>query len=196
MSVIRAFIAIDFPLIIHQRLHKVSQQLRDAMRGLPIRWIPVENIHLTLKFLGEVSANHANMLTDMLQAEANQRFPFELSIGSLGAYPSTSRPRVIWVGIEAPSELATLQSAIEQGAARLGYPPESRGFSPHLTLGRVGKNVSVSEIHQISDALYNVKVGFLGAVRVDQIHLVRSDLRPSGAVYSHIFSVHLVEKDQ
>ena len=191
MSVIRAFIAIDLTPEIQQHVDQVLVQFKNRLAGVPVRWVPAENIHLTLKFLGEVSLSNLEMLKKILQSETANHSPFEFSVGGVGAFPSPRHPRVVWVGIEAPPDLANLQRSIETAMARLGYAKEDRPFSPHLTLGRVSRNATSRDTHAIGDALEAMKIGFLGAANADFVHLYHSDLKPSGAIYSRIFSTPL-----
>jgi 2'-5' RNA ligase len=128
------------------------------------------------------------MLKKIVRAETNRCPGFEISVGNLGAFPSTSRPRVVWVGVEAPQELFTLQRGIENEAAQLGYAPENRPFSPHLTLGRLSRNARTEQIRDVGESLVKYKIGFLGLTRVNEVHLYKSDLRPGGAVYTSIYA--------
>lgn len=191
MSVIRAFIAIEMPSEIQASLSQVSANLAAELAGIPIRWIPAENIHLTLKFLGDVSISNVELLKGILSAEAVLHTPFEISVGELGAFPSQSRPRVLWVAVQAPSELQSIRSGLENETARIGYSREKRTFSPHLTLGRVSRNANSREVRKVCEVLSHHKVGFLGAARVEKLHLFRSDLKPGGAVYTIQFSAFL-----
>jgi 2'-5' RNA ligase len=193
MSVIRAFIAIALPPDIQECLQLVSTNLKEQLGEKAVRWVPVENIHLTLKFLGDVSVANLDVLKEIISAEAASHKPMEFSVGRLGAFPKARRPRVIWVGVEAPSELFALQRGIEARTTRVGYPPDERDFSPHLTLGRVTRTASPGEVRKIGDVLSSSSVGFLGAARVQTLHLFKSDLQPSGAVYSKMFSAPLGE---
>jgi 2'-5' RNA ligase len=194
MSVIRAFIAIDLLPDVQDCLEQVSSQLKEQLGEKSVRWAPVQNIHLTLKFLGDVSINNLDVLQEILTGEAALHKPMEISIGRLGAFPKIRRPRVIWVGVEAPSELMVLQRSIEARTTRVGYPPDERAFSPHLTLGRVSRTASPGDVRQIGEVLSASPIGFLGVSRIQAVHLFKSDLQPSGAVYSKIFSAPL--KDQ
>ncbi len=193
MSVIRAFIAIDLSPEIQQRLDKVLEDFKNQLANIPVRWVAVTNIHLTLKFMGDVSISNLALLTNMLQAEVSTHHQFEISVGSSGAFPNLRQPRVIWVGIEAPQELIAIQNGIEAATARLGYTREDRPFSPHLTLGRVPRNATTQDVKDISKVLETNKVGFLGVTCVEQIHLYRSDLHPTGAVYTQLFSSELLK---
>jgi len=191
MSVIRAFIAIDLTSEIRTCLDQVIGQLRKGLEGVPIRWVPAENIHLTLKFLGDVSVSNLDMLKKILQTEVSSHNPFEFSVGGLWAFPSVRHPRVLWIGVEAPPELSVIQHGIELAMERLGYQREDKPFSPHLTVGRVSRNATAKDVHSISALLETTRVGFLGAANVTEIHLYRSELKPSGAIYSQIYTAAL-----
>jgi RNA 2',3'-cyclic 3'-phosphodiesterase len=191
MSIIRAFIAIDLSAEIQQRLNDVLENYKALLNNIPIRWVPVSNIHLTLKFLGEVSTSNLNILTDMIQTEVTSHHQFEISVGRSGAFPNNRQPRIIWIGVEAPQELTSIQIGIETATARLGYAREERTFSPHLTIGRVSRNVPMQDVKLISQTLENNRVGFLGAICIEKVHLYKSDLLPTGAVYTRIFTASL-----
>ncbi len=193
MSVIRAFIAIDLSKDIQRRLEEVVGDFKTKLTDIPVRWVAAENIHLTLKFLGDVSLTNLNLLTDMLQTEISTHHQFDITVGGSGAFPNLRQPRIIWVGVEAPAELAAIQNGIEAATGRLGYAREERPFSPHLTLGRVSRNATSQEVKAISGILEKNRVGFLGATCVEQVYLYRSDLHPTGAVYSQIYSASLIK---
>jgi len=191
MNVIRAFIAIDLSPGLQGKLKDVTALLKDRLQGLPVRWVQVKNIHLTLKFLGDVSISNIQVLQDSLQVEASSFHPFEIKVGGLGAFPSFHRPRVIWIGVAAPQELYALQRRIEIEAERLGYARDEQRFSPHLTLGRLARNASVAEVHQIGEILEQIKVETLGEMQVQGVNLYKSDLQPSGAVYTCLYTAHM-----
>ncbi len=188
MSVIRAFIAVDLPVEIQECLDHIVNSLKQGMGNVPVRWVASQNIHLTLKFLGDVSLNNLEVLQEALHQEAANHKSMVISIGGVGAFPKIRSPRVIWVGVEAPPELEILQRGIDSQTTRIGYAPDRRPFSPHLTLGRVSRNASPQEVRKIGDVLTNQKVGFLGVARIRSVHLYRSDLRPDGAVYTRLFT--------
>jgi 2'-5' RNA ligase len=191
MSLLRAFIAVEIPSGIHQAIEVQTTPIRTALNTLLVRWVPSENIHLTLKFLGDVSPANVDLLEQMLSVEVCQHRAFEIGFGGLGAFPSPKRPRVIWIGIQAPAGLEALQHGIEAATATLGYPDEERPFSPHLTIGRVKQNVSSADIQKIRTALEKTEVGSLGRTKVSAVHLFKSDLKPAGAVYTRLFSAPL-----
>jgi 2'-5' RNA ligase len=192
MSVIRAFIAIELSAEIRRSLDRVSKGLRQQLQGVPVRWVPADNIHLTLKFLGNVSLANLDVLKKLIQSEASRYASFEFSVGDVGAFPSIRRPRVVMVHVQAPATLASLQRGLEEQSRRLGYEPERRPFTPHLTIGRVSNNASNAQIQLIGQTLETAKVGFLGAMQVQAVSLFQSDLQPSGAVYTCLYSADLI----
>lgn len=192
-SVFRAFIAIDLSPDILNRIDEVSARLQGRMGKLPVRWVPAENVHLTLKFLGDVSTTYVDNLEEIIRHAAASHDCFEMSVGSLGVFPNARRPRVIWLGVEAPPVLMTIQRGIDQETNRLGYETKNQTFSPHLTIGRVSRGADYRELKEISDILETETVGFLGATRVEKINLYRSDLMPNGAQYTKVASVSLLD---
>jgi len=190
MSLVRTFIALEIPHELQQLIHKETAHLRNRI-GTLVRWVPPGNMHLTLKFLGNISPANVDILTQMMRAEADSCQPFVMQVGRLASFPSPKRPRVIYIGLQAPAELETLQHGIESATTRLGYESEERGFSPHLTIGRVRQNISASDQQKIRRALEETQIDSLGTARVDSVHLYNSDLKPTGSVYTRLFSAPL-----
>jgi RNA 2',3'-cyclic 3'-phosphodiesterase len=188
MGMIRAFIALDLAAESLQRLEEVNRQLKQRLPGAAVRWVAVKNIHLTLKFLGDVSEANLPVVYEIIRKEAEKQASFEIHIGGLGVFPSVSRPRVIWVGVQAPPELAAVQHIVDVETARIGYASEERAFSPHLTLGRVTRNALSEEIRQIANGISLLNIGDLGASRIQAVHFYRSDLTPQGSIYTRLYS--------
>ncbi len=191
MVMLRAFIAIEIPVVIQEAIHRETAGLQKALTRPLVRWVAPQNVHLTLKFLGAVSPANLELLAQALTVEASQHDSFSISVGELGVFPSPRRPRVVWIGIEAPTALNALQRMVEAIAARLGYAAEVRSFSPHLTIGRVSQQVSPAEIQKIRAAIEGVKVGILGTTHVNAVHIFKSDLQPTGSVYTHLYAAPL-----
>jgi 2'-5' RNA ligase len=190
MSLLRLFIAVEIPHEIQQNIHQETAAIQKEIGGL-VRWVPPGNMHLTLKFLGDVSTPNVDFLTQMLRTEAEGIDCFSFHLAGIGSFPSPKRPRVIYIGIQAPAALVTLQRGIESASRRLGYPSEERPFSPHLTLGRVRQNATAADQQKIRRTLEGIQVDVLGTARVDSVHLFKSDLKPGGSVYSRLYSAPL-----
>ena len=180
----------DIPPTIQKTIQYNVETLRKAI-GTSVRWVPVKNIHLTLKFLGDVSHNDVDKLTQMLSTESDTRVSFDITIGGLGSFPNSKRARVVFFRTQAPAELDALQRGIESATTRLGFEADTRPFSPHLTIGRVRDQITASEQEKIRKTLEETKIDSLGTARVDSIHLYKSELKPGGSVYTKLFSVPL-----
>jgi len=191
MSLLRAFIAIELPKNTLDAIEKQTARLRQILGNDIIRWVPTQNMHLTLKFLGDIATSHVDFLKQLLTREADSHPQFNLQLGGLGSFPTSRRPRLLWIGIHAPADLASLQKSIEAGTTRLGYEQEERAFSPHLTIGRTRQTISQPELQKIRAALDTIQLGNIGIVRVDSVHLIKSDLQPSGSIYTKLFSAPL-----
>lgn len=194
MSQLRAFIAIEFAPQIQDAIGKQITALQQVIVPKVIRWVPKENLHLTLKFLGELSPNHLEFIRQALSQEAAGISPFEIQAGGLGAFPTLRNPRVIWVGLHGPGELIDLHKGLDKSIGRLGFPRDDRKFSPHLTIGRVHPGTSPAELKKVHEVLASRQLGNIGQCKVDAIHLFKSDLTSSGAIYTKIYSADLNHK--
>jgi 2'-5' RNA ligase len=190
MSLLRAFIAIEIPEEIKKEIAGQTVELRRVV-GRSVRWSATDHIHLTLKFLGEISSSNLDFLTQALKTEAGQHAPFEMTVGGLGAFPNPRRARVIWIGLDAPAALRRLQHNIEAATARLGYPAEGKPFSAHLTIGRVREQISSAEAQSLRNILESTNVGIFGTFAAKFVHLFRSDLQPGGPLYTCLFTAAL-----
>ena len=157
----RAFLAAELPISLQDPIHAATAGLRQVLGDSLVRWVHPQNVHLTLKFLGDVAPSNLDLIHQMLVTEASQFAAFDVQVEGLGSYPNSRRARVLWVGLNAPAELASLQSAIEAATARLGYESEERGFSPHLTIGRVRQSASSADLQKIRVALEETHLGLL-----------------------------------
>jgi RNA 2',3'-cyclic 3'-phosphodiesterase len=190
MSLLRAFIAVEIPIAVRQAVGEATSDLQKGIGSL-VRWVPMENMHLTLKFLGDISPLNVDMLTQMIRSEVDLYNCFEIQFNGLSSFPNLKRPRVIYIGIRAPATLVALHRGIEAASRRLGYESEERGFSPHLTIGRVKQNVTGTEQQAIRRALEGAKIDSLGTARVDSVDLFKSDLKSTGSVYTRLYSAPL-----
>ncbi len=191
MSVQRAFIAIELPAITQDAIQKQTARLQQSLGDEFIRWVPPANLHITLKFLGDIAATHMDFIKQALTRLTSTHSEFDLQIGGLGSFPNSKRPRVLWVGLHASNTLTALQSDVEANMVKLGYEKEERAFSAHLTIGRVKQNPSYAELQQIRTALETIQLGNIHTTRVDSIHLYQSELKSTGSIYTKLFSSKL-----
>lgn len=191
MTQLRAFIAIDLPQPIQDSIEKQTVRLHQTLGNQIIRWTPIQNMHLTLKFLGNIPNNHVDFLKQMLTQTADSHSAFDLQIGGIGSFPNAKLPRVLWLGIHAAAELMSIQRDVDAGASRLGYEKEARAFSPHLTLGRVRQNIQPSDLQKIRSTFDTFQLGKIPSARVDSVHLYQSELNSEGSIYTKLFSVSL-----
>lgn len=192
MNLIRAFIAIEFPPELKQSIAAHSVRLQKLL-GQAVRWVAPNNFHLTLKFLGDISPGGLSELQQALRLETQKYPPFSITLGGLGVFPGVNRPRVIWVGVQMPPVLGRLQQDVDRATTRLGYSGDEKGFSAHLTLGRVREQISPTEQQALRQVLESARIPEIGTLSVHQIHLIRSDLRPGGSVYTPLFAAQLGE---
>lgn len=191
MNSVRAFIALEIPPLIQESIEKQTARLRHELGNDHVRWVPTHNLHLTLKFLGDVATSHMDFIKSMLNQIAETHTAFDLQIGGIGSFPNLKQPRIIWVGIYAPAGLVPLQKSIEERIVRLGYEKEERPFSPHLTLGRIRQKLTALETKKISNTLSTIQLGKIGIARVNSLHLYQSDLNSEGSLYTKLFSTPL-----
>ncbi len=181
----RAFVALELPEKLKQRFTEVCELLRTP--DAKVRWVAPENIHLTLKFLGDINDHQAGAIGDAVHAVSTEFAPFSLEIGGIGAFPNRRNPRVIWMGVSPNPDLKRLFVKIEKAATSSGVSAEGRSFSPHLTIGRVKFLERRSRL-----------IGLLREVGVepffyllDRLTLFESRLTPEGPVYRPVVSEYL-----
>ncbi|MFQ5602174.1 MAG: RNA 2',3'-cyclic phosphodiesterase [bacterium] len=185
MSLIRTFIAIEISEDVRKRIAEVQEDLKKS--GERISWTRPENVHLTLKFLGEVEEKVILNIADVLTTLGQEWRAFSFKVAGLGVFPNVNRPRVIWAGIEnVHEEFAKLVSRLEEGMSQLGFKKEPRSFTPHLTIGRVKSVVNKTFVDKI------IKYQFEGGeTHAQEIVVMRSDLLPSGALYTPLRKIKL-----
>jgi 2'-5' RNA ligase len=191
MEQIRAFIAVELPGQIKDALARLQNNLKTS-KSTSVKWVGPEGIHLTIKFLGNVDEAEVPALTKALSEAVKGVAPFSLQLGDPGAFPNAYAPRVVWVGVEGEiGPLITLHNNIDRVLTPLGFPPEKRTFSPHLTLGRVRDEASSNEKRRLGEGVAALKPGEKPSFRVESISLMRSILNREGAVYSCLASFAL-----
>ncbi len=181
MTTLRVFTAIEITPEIRSAASRLIERLKVAQAK--VTWTKPTNLHYTLKFLGDVQDTQVNHICRVVQEAVGPFMPFELVAAGAGAFPSASRPRTVWLGAGDGSEATELVfQAIERLLAPLGFPPEGRRFTPHLTLGRVRES-SPPSLKQLAD-LINRHADFdAGAMMVDGVTVFSSTLGRDGPTY-------------
>ena len=182
MDDIRSFIAIEIPSPLKARMEEIQRQLRRT--DADVKWVRPEAIHLTLKFLGSIRQEDVERISQALALVVADGESFEVRVQGMGCFPNLRNPRVVWLGVDRGKEaLASLQRAIEGKMAELSFPPEDRPFSPHLTMGRIRSPRGRVGLAQALEKHQGVEIGTFQA---REVILFRSELRPSGAVYTKL----------
>lgn len=188
----RCFVAVELPDEVRTRVTHLQDELRAAAPAADVRWTPPAQMHLTLRFLGEVAEDRRDALVQALAA-AVPSAPIRVVAEGAGAFPTARRPRVVWAGVgEGGAALGALASSVDEALARLGIPPEGRPFRPHVTLGRVRAPGGLGHMAATLEARREVP---LGAWQVRSVVLYRSRLNPAGAVHEALAHVPLAPRD-
>ena len=178
---VRSFIAIPVPDQGIEALQDTAQKLESDI-GRSVRWVRPEGIHLTLKFMGDIPAGTVEQVLEALPQVAAQFPPIKLAVSRLGVFPSTRRPRVLWAGLTGELEaLFELQSAVDDMVGRFGLPEEQRPFSPHLTLGRVRRETSESQLRKIGEIMADAAPPSAEPWTANAVNLMRTELDPAGS---------------
>jgi 2'-5' RNA ligase len=184
---LRAFVAIELPDGLRSALAALRGRL--ALPPASIRWVPADNLHLTLKFLGDLPVDNVDAVAAELARVGRRHPPLRLQAGGLGVFPGARKPRVLWAGVGGQKKaLQILQQDIESALEPLGWKREKRPFRGHLTLARFKKAVGARQLGRVlADG------GGFGptAFGVTRVHLMRSTLHPTGAVYSRLATADL-----
>lgn len=183
----RLFVALNLPMKEKKRLHKAAAPLREE--DWAIRWVEPESIHLTLKFLGEVRPQDADGVEEAVARVARKTEPFDVGVGTLGAFPSVRRPRVIWVGVDATPELRCLKHDLEWELASLDFERETRAYHPHLTLGRVQRDARAGDFRDFETYVH--EFDYETTLEARTVELMQSHLSPEGARYERVASTKL-----
>jgi 2'-5' RNA ligase len=188
-GMLRAFVAVEMPGPVRKALEEVQSGLKQL--NIRARWVRPENIHLTLKFLGNIPAGHVPSIGDVLRVVAQAHGRFSLAAAGVGVFPDIRRPKVIWVGLTSrPEALTPLQQDLDGRLAALGFPREEKPFRGHLTIGRFRAEGLPGPV---ADAVKRYAAATFGTFAVEEIVLLKSDLRPEGPLYAPLAREKLKE---
>ena len=182
----RSFIAIELPEGVKSALAELRQELKKC--NADIRWVKPDNVHLTLKFLGDIDEKSLDMIIEATKAACTGYSGFDLEARGVGVFPDMRAPRVLWVGISDNDSLTGLQKDIENGLAAIGFSSEKRRFRPHLTLGRFKSSSGKEGLYDKIEEYKNISQGL---IEVTSLFLIKSELTPSGAKHTKITGIDL-----
>lgn len=192
----RAFLAVDLSEDLRGELSNVQRQLRDADPGKMVRWVEPRLIHLTIKFLGQVDEERVPSFIIALEEAVERVSPFHLTARGLGSFPNTRRPNTLWVALEGDiAAVKQLARRVEVTSLAHGFPADDQEFVPHLTLGRVRREASPAQRAEIGARIRNFPRSAFGSIGAEELHLISSDLRPSGPIYKRLAKVKLKPRD-
>lgn len=184
---VRAFVAVELPDRLRGAVEGVVRGLGHAVPARTVKWVDPDNLHLTLKFLGNVEEDALPAVQSAIASALAPVPNMRLDLQGVG-FPNLRRPSVVWLGVDGPGvvSLADAAARIESALEPLGFPWEARPFAAHLTVGRVARFARAGDVRALSEALERAGVGNLGPWPVREVALMRSDLTPSGPVYSRL----------
>lgn len=184
---IRSFIAIDISPEVRNSMDEFIRELRKT--NSDVKWVRVEGVHLTLKFLGNISQDKVGGIRDAITRAAVGIGPIEVKVEGAGAFPNLRKPRVFWAGVVEPSGvLQSLAVRLDDELKPLGFEPEEREFRPHLTLGRAKDR---GQVDSAKDLISQESKRAFGSFTAAAVNLMKSELRSGGAVYTKLESVPL-----
>ncbi|MBN2007334.1 MAG: RNA 2',3'-cyclic phosphodiesterase [Anaerolineae bacterium] len=196
-EMLRTFVALPLSTETVEQLAQVQRTLKRDCPPSAVTWVAPTSIHLTLFFLGEILPELVAPSQEALNVVARHVAPFTFDVGHLGAFPSIQRPSAIWVGVQEPTgKLVLLHQVVNEALSKVGFQPETRKFSPHLTLGRVRRKATREESAAVGRAIAAMKVEHLATTPATEIIFFRSQLKPTGAEYTPLAKFGLVDGRQ
>lgn len=183
----RAFLALNLAADLRERLHRDTAALRTA--APEASWTRAANLHLTLKFLGDVDETRARALSEMLRPVAARHPVIETTLARAGAFPDLRRPRVVWIGVRDDRALMALAEHVDRACGEAGFPTETRPFSAHVTLGRVKRPLGREAAAALAGAASGLHATY--PVRFATVDLMQSELAPGGSRYAVVVSLPL-----
>ena len=188
---IRSFVAIELPEEVKNRLVRLRGGLERKEHAF-VKWVEPGGIHLTLKFLGNISPELVTEITRAIKESSEGISPFRLELSGLGAFPNLKQPRVVWVGIYGEvDKLLRLQHNVDSALISLGFAKEERPFTPHLTLARIKQGAPFTQLKNFGELVMSSNFEREYSFEVKTVDLMRSQLTPKGAIYTRISVVEL-----
>jgi 2'-5' RNA ligase len=185
---LRTFIAVDFSPEIIRKIKEIIDYFKTQTPERALKWVAPENLHLTIKFLGEVPEEKIEQIKSLINETLDDVKVFEIGVEELGMYPNPQKPRVVWLGITGADPLKEIHKMLESQLQKADIQPDKRSFSPHLTIARIRRNADIQSVKEIGETLSKFKVGSLGSCNIDHIVVYKSELTPQGPIYTPLLS--------
>lgn len=184
MTIFRGFISIDIGSF--QKLIQFGNEIKNS--GANVKLVEPEYIHITLKFLGDTNESLIDKIEEIMKNSVNDMDSFEIKLKNVGVFPNQNYIKVLWIGIENKDKIEIISQKIDKDLSELGFKKEKRGFSAHLTVGRVRSAKNKDNLLQIIEKYKDIE--FLN-FKVDSIKLKKSELTPKGPIYSTLKDVKI-----
>jgi len=185
MNTVRCFIAIDIPPSVKRKIYELITVIneRGYINKKDIKWVKPENLHITLAFLGNLPVEEISLLCDIITNVSKTNSPFEINLEGLGFFPNIRQPKVFWIGINRSASLFDLKRQIDVKLQQAGINYDKKPFSPHITIARFKNTIEIKK--QIFD------IAFKDEFKVNELHLIKSDLFKEGPRYTELYSAPL-----
>jgi len=184
MGKFRAFIAIDVEL--SSQITDIVNDLKNS--GADIKLVKPENMHITLKFLGDTDEKFVGQIREIMEKSVENIKSFEIKLKNTGVFPNENYIKVVWIGIDQYEKLAEIAKKINEGLSKIGFKKEKRDFSPHLTIGRLKTGKNKDKILHIITRYENTE---FNTFKIKKIKLIKSELTPKGPIYTTIEEVKI-----
>jgi 2'-5' RNA ligase len=184
---LRLFVAVELAPAVRRRLAEIEKELLAS--GADVKWVPETNFHITLKFLGGVDADRVDAVSKAVESAAKDLPAFDAVLSGVGAFPNARRPNVVWVGIvSGGDEMKALAARVDSALEKLRFAREQRPFSGHVTIGRSRTPRNAEQLRELIEKLHDAEAG---SFRVESVSIMKSELKPTGPIYSRIAELRL-----
>jgi RNA 2',3'-cyclic 3'-phosphodiesterase len=184
MKTLRSFIAIELSEEVRQSVSSTILSYQKLVPAGWVKWVPTKNLHLTIKFLGDTPITLIPSIQEQMDKYFASTPAFQFTAAAAGMFPSARKPRIIWIGLDNKLTLTELSKGLDEVLVPLHIDREAKPFSPHLTIGRVYQGLSEEQLSKLGEIILRNQPGVIGIVTIDHINLIKSDLFPTGPVYS------------
>lgn len=188
---LRTFIGVNFPPEINRKIGKIIAYFKTQTPGDALKWVSTLNLHITIKFLGDIPENKLDQVKAILSESLQDTAPFTINIEGMKIHPDKRNPRLILLGVTENGSLTDIHAILDRALTAVGVDPDNRKFRPHITIARINQRCKRETIKGLVETLSQFKVDSLGDIRVEQVILYKSELTPKGSIYSSLMAAPL-----